>query len=290
MAIFNIMIKMKDLYRSLSAKYQNLYLDYRVRFLPRYGHGKPAHEELYRIIDAGREGYREFLETALSFGPQIQAIKKSGREKDPRQPVWDNGFLPGLDIICLYSMLAERKPARYVEVGSGTSTKVAHRSKLDNGLEMEIISVDPMPRSEIDRLADRIIRQPFEDIDTDFLLELEAGDVLFIDNSHRILPNSDSMVFFLDVLPFLKNGVIVQLHDIYLPYDYPLEMCERYYSEQYGLALLLMANPKKYKPILPNYFISEDHELGMILEPIWKHPDLEGVEKHGGSFWLQINE
>ena len=96
------------------------------------------------------------------------------------------------------------------------------------------------------------------------------------------------MVFFLEVLPRLRKGVIVHLHDIYLPYDYPQFMCDRFYSEQYGLAMYLLANPKKYKPILPAYFISEDHELSRVIEPVWNHKNLENVERHGGSFWLQI--
>ena len=30
-------------------------------------------------------------------------------------------------------------------------------------------------------------------------------------------------------------------------------MCDRFYSEQYGLAMYLLANSKKYETILPNY-------------------------------------
>ncbi len=90
-------------------------------------------------------------------------------------------------------------------------------------------------------------------------------------------------------MPKLKKGVIVHIHDIYLPYDYPQFMCDRFYSEQYGLAMYLLANPKKYEPILPNYFIYKDKELSKQIEPIWNHNNLKGVERHGGSFWLRIN-
>ena len=147
-----------------------------------------------------------------------------------------------------------------------------------------------MPRAEIDNLANKVIREPFENIDFNILDELEENDILFVDNSHRILPNSDSMVFYLEILKKLKKGVIVHIHDIYLPYDYPQFMCDRFYSEQYGLAMYLLANSKKYEPILPNYFISEDKEISKQIELIWNHPNLKGVERHGGSFWLKINE
>ena len=59
-----------------------------------------------------------------------------------------------------------------------------------------------------------------------------------------------------------KRGVIVHIHDIYLPYDYPQFMCDRAYSEQYGLAFYLLANAQKYQPLFPAYFISEDKSIG----------------------------
>lgn len=280
----------KQLYRFLNPKFQNLFLEYKVAFKPRYGHGKPAHKELLAIIDLNRDVYREFLLKAINYKESIWEIKDSRIEKDPLKPTWNNGFLPGLDIVGIYTMLAVYKPNKYIEVGSGNSTKVAFKAKMDGKLPTEIISIDPMPRAEIDSLSDRIIRTPMENIDLNIFSELNENDVLFIDNSHRILPNSDSMVFYLEVLPRLKKGVIVHFHDIYLPYDYPQFMCDRFYSEQYGLAMYLLANPNKYKTIFPNFFISEDSELSKIVSPIWNHTNLEKVERHGGSYWLQINE
>ncbi len=279
----------KSFYRFCSPRFQTLFSEYKVKMEPRYGFGKPPHDLLYAIIDKNRETYKTFLETALSLKDKIQAIKKTGEQENVNLPTWNNGFLPGLDIVGIYTMLALYKPHKYVEVGSGNSTKVAHLSKTDNNLQTEIISIDPMPRAEIDQLADRIIRKPFEDVSYDEILNLEENDILFIDNSHRILPNSDSMVFFMEILPKLKKGVIVHVHDIYLPYDYPQFMCDRFYSEQYGLAMFIMANPEKYNVILPNYFIFEDKELSKQIAPMWDHENLKDVEQHGGSFWIQIN-
>jgi hypothetical protein len=185
-------------------------------------------------------------------------------------------------------MLAEFKPKKYIEIGSGNSTKVAYKAKQEQQLDTEIISIDPMPRAEIDQLADVVIRQPFENIDLNLLYTLDENDILFVDNSHRILPNSDAMVFFMDILPKLKKGVIVHIHDVYLPYDYPQFMCDRFYSEQYGLAFYLLANPTKYETLLPNFFIAEDPALAATIAPIWQHENLSHVEKHGGSFWLRI--
>ncbi|MEZ5043598.1 MAG: class I SAM-dependent methyltransferase [Saprospiraceae bacterium] len=278
----------KQLYRFLSPRYQNLFLEYKVDLSPRYGHGQPPHSGLYDLINQRRASYKALLHTLLEQKAAIQAIKKCGEEKDPAQPCWNNGFLPGLDIATLYFMLNHTQAKTYIEVGSGNSTKVAARSIKDHGLSTRILSIDPQPRVEIDALADEVIRAPFEKTDLAILDQLAASDILFIDNSHRVLPNSDATVFFLEVLPRLKPGVIVHIHDIYLPYDYPPFMCDRFYSEQYLLAAFILANPAKYLPILPNYFISEDPELSQLLQPLWQHPHLDGVERHGGSFWMTI--
>jgi len=279
---------LKQLYRFLNPKYQNLFLEYKVNLKPRYGHGLPAHPELYKIIDANRETYKKLIRKALSNKKNIWLIKDSKEETDPVLPAWNNGYLPGLDIIGIYTMLARFKPKRYIEIGSGNSTRIAHKAFIEQELSTEFISIDPKPRVDIDQLPNRIIRKPFESIDFDIVSELNASDVLFLDNSQWILPNSDSMVFFLEILPRLKRGVIVHIHDVYLPYDYPQFMCDRFYSEQYGLAIYLLANPDKYETILPNYFISEDKELSELIAPIWDHPNLKEVERHGGSFWIRI--
>lgn len=278
----------KKIYRFFSPKFQNLFLEYKVNFKPRYGNGLPPHSELFLIINSNRDDYKVLLNRELEYKEMFWLIKDIKSENDSGKPTWNNGFLPGLDILGIYTMLTTFKPNKYIEIGSGNSTKVAYKAKIEQNLSTEIISIDPFPRAEIDHLADKIIREPFENIDNSFLSELGENDILFVDNSHRILPNSDSMVFFLEILPRLRKGVIVHIHDIYLPYDYPQFMCDRFYSEQYGLAMYLLANPRKFKPLLPNYFIHKDEELSQIIEPIWEHNNLNGVEKHGGSFWIQI--
>ncbi|MBL7827859.1 MAG: class I SAM-dependent methyltransferase [Saprospiraceae bacterium] len=279
---------LRRLAKFLHPRFQTLFLEYKVHFKPRYGHGLPAHTRLLEIIEANRDIYATWMQKIMRHAGQLQEIKKIEQETDSSKPGWNNGFLPGLDIMALYTILAETNPRRYVEVGSGNSTLVAYKAVQDHDLDTQIISIDPYPRAEIDHLADEIIRKPFEAVDTAWLSELEKGDILFIDNSHRILPNSDATVFFLETLPALRPGVIVHVHDVYLPYDYPQFMCDRFYSEQYGLAINLLANSKRYQTIFPAYFISEDKDLSDMIAPIWDHPNLRQVEKHGGSFWLKI--
>jgi predicted O-methyltransferase YrrM len=203
-------------------------------------------------------------------------------------PAWNNNFLPGLDMAALYMYIAERRPKKYMEVGSGNSTLVAAAAKNQCSTDTEIISIDPYPRADIDQVSQRIVRRPFEQVGTEWVDELDAGDVLFIDNSHRTLPNSDATVFFLEWLPRLKEGVIVQVHDVYLPWDYPQDMCERGYSEQYVLAAMVMSNPDRYRPIFPAFWVAQQPEMKAALAPLWDNKNLHGVERHGGSFWFEI--
>lgn len=284
------MIKaLKSLYYFTSKRYKNLFLEYQTDFKPRYPIGKP-HPGLQNIIERNNSIYADLLGKCLNYKEFFYNIKKAKEETNAHFPGWNNDFLPGLDIVMLYTILAEYKPKKYIEVGSGNSTKVSYLAKTQQKIEMQIVSIDPFPRAEIDSISDVIYRKRFEDMDLAVLEQLQANDVLFIDNSHRMLPNSDSTVFYLDALPLLKKGVIVHIHDIYLPYDYPQFMCDRFYSEQYGLACYLLSNPDKFKVIAPNFYISETKELATKLDELWNHSNLSDVEKHGGSFWFQVME
>ena len=185
-------------------------------------------------------------------------------------------------------MLALRRPKRYVEVGSVNSTKLAAWTARTEGFPCEITSIDPFPRAEVDALVDRAVRKPFEEVEPEVWSTLEAGDVLFVDNSHRALPNSDVTALFMEVLTSLPEGVLVPIHDVYLPWDYPQDMCERGYSEQYLLAVAVASAPQRYRPIFPAFWVSEQPHYAQRLAGIWDHPHTAGVERHGGSFWMEL--
>lgn len=282
--------QIKNIIKSISPKYQKLILDYPVNLAPRYTEKNIYFKSLLTIIEQHKEEYIQTLSTFLNYKKNYYTISENKFLKDRLEPGWNNGFLPGLDIISLYGIISNYNPKIYLEIGSGNSTKVTKKAIKDHNLQTRIISIDPAPRTEIDNISDEIIRLPVEqvDIENNILSRLNAGDILFIDNSHRVLPNSDSLVCFLEIMPFLKKGVIVHIHDIYLPYDYPQIMCDRFYNEQYFLALLLTNNILRYKPLLPNFYIYKTAEIFKIIDPVFQHENLINVERHGGSFWLEI--
>lgn len=267
---------------------QPILLDYPVKPTPRYGYGKPPHPKLYEIINRNRNAYKDILTSFLRFREDFLKIPVKDAN-DTMQPSWVNGWLPGLDSVALYSLLCLNNPRRFVEIGSGNSTKFARRAILDHGLQTKITSIDPHPRAQIDLICDKVIRLPLENIDLTLFDKLENGDFLYVDSSHRCFPNSDVTVFFLDVLPRLRKGVLVEFHDISLPYDYSPMLAERYYSEQYLLAVYVLAENNKFKIVLPNSFVGEDTELYNVLNPLWDEPKMIEVGRHGGSFWIQIS-
>jgi hypothetical protein len=263
-------------------------LDYPIRPTPRWGHGRPPHQRLHRILNRGRERYRQHVGDIVALAPGLRAIPLRQSHDDALAPAWLNPWFSGLDLAALYMFVARYRPARYIEIGSGWTTRIARRAARDAGSDLHITSIDPQPRAEVDSLCDVVVRRAAEDVDWTLIGDLSAGDILFLDSSHRVFTNSDCVIFSLEILPALKPGVLVHLHDIFLPYDYPPEWNDRYYSEQYLLAAWLLAEGSRFSVELPNMFVSLDPDLRDGLSPLW-NGELAGVQRHGGSFWLRTS-
>lgn len=243
------------------------------------------HPELNELIASGNDDYRATLDVIMGYRDEFPSIEV--HSTSDHEPSWLNGWQPGLDSGAIYAFLRSRSPALYLEVGSGTSTKFARRAVKDGGLPTEIVSIDPHPRAEVNDLCDRIVRQSLEVADLSVFGELKAGDVVFFDGSHRIYTNSDATVFFLEILPKLPPGVLVAIHDIYLPYDYPHWISYRYYSEQYLLAAYLLAGQPFFRTVLPAWYVWEAATFRPTIDTMFGDPRLREVERHGAAFWIE---
>jgi predicted O-methyltransferase YrrM len=264
-------------------------LDYPVTPKARYSPGNP-HPKLFEILNRERTAYRARLDRFLAYRDDFERIQASYENAhDEPEPTWVNDFLPPFDAISLYCFIVETDPRTIVEVGSGYSTKIMRRAIRDHQLRSRMITIDPGARPFVHKISDQVIGRPAEDAEPAVFDQLQPGDLLFIDSSHRVLQNSDVTVLFLDVIPRLPPGVLVHVHDITLPYDYGTETLDRFYSEQYILAAYLLAEGGHIRVVLPNLFISYDEELKSILDPIWALPQLRRVGHRGGSFWFETN-
>jgi hypothetical protein len=262
-------------------------LDYAFRPLPRYGYGKPPHSALYAMLDAKRSRFEQYLRGFASFQEDFVDIPFAERQDAPNTPYWNNGFFPGLDAISLHGVLCTERPKVFCEIGSGHSTRFARNAIRRHDLPTQIISIDPEPRADVDGICDRVLRQPVEDLDPGYFDMLDAGDVLFMDSSHRCFTNSDVAAFYLDVLPRLRPGVVIHFHDILLPYDYPAEWSDRFYNEQYLLACVLLAGGPFYEILLANTFISNDPGLNPLVAELCEPPAMADVARYGWSFWMR---
>lgn len=262
---------------------------------PRYGYGRPPHARLQELLSREDHAYRKVLG---DFGEYAEALREIPLdETDPREPHWRNGFMFGMDGVSLYCFTRKRAPRRYIEVGSGNSTLFVNRARRDGGVGMDIISIDPHPRREIDSICDRIVREPLESADLEIFSILEEGDIVFLDGTHRVFMNSDATVFFLDVLPGLPPGVLVGVHDIHLPDDYRPQHANRHYSEQYLLACYLLGETTWLRPVLPCWYASHHPELSDLGRSLMPQAFLQAAplrpraateeDPHGVIFWLQ---
>ncbi len=262
----------------------------------RWGHSSPVHPEVNAALEKWRGLYNKSLDAIEQHRDAIHEVKHAAQPEAPHEPYWENVWFSTLDAASLIGFLLSRQPARYVEIGSGYSTMFARHAIRSGALKTNLTSIDPKPRASIDALCDRIVRSPLEKSDLKIFTGLEPGDVVFFDGSHRVYSNSDVTVFFLEVLPRLKPGVLVHVHDIFLPADYPPTWDQRLYTEQHLLAAMLLCGAPPFDVVLPNYFVCKDRALGDRVRGIFKakggRRDIPLYYKNeastpGVSFWFE---
>jgi tetratricopeptide (TPR) repeat protein len=268
------------------AEYPFTVVDYKYKAIVRHGEARPTHPELTALIEAGRDRYAALIDEIGNSIADYDDIPTFGTY-EMRQPLWLNGWFPPLDGMVLTQMLKRGNPARFIEIGSGISTKFAKRAVETYGLRTHMTSIDPQPRNQIDEMVDVVIRSPLEDCDLSIFEALEAGDILFLDSSHRSFQGSDVTVFFMEILPRVKPGVIVHVHDIYLPYDYISGHLSRLWNEQYLLATALLFGPDRFEVLFPCWFAHQDPALLAQANARLRPGKMADLNLYGASFWMR---
>jgi len=211
----------------------------------------------------------------------------------PYQYYVNNGAFESVDGEILYCMVRHFKPKKIFEIGSGNSTYLSAQAirknkEEDHDSECELIAIEPYP-NDILKVGfpglSKLMSVKVQDITLFKFQELKENDILFIDSSHVLRIGSDVQYEYLEILPRLNKGVIVHLHDIFLPAEYPKDWVlrdYRFWTEQYLLQTFLAFN--------------ESFEI------LWggsymhlKHPDdLEAAfssykrnRRWPGSFWIR---
>jgi predicted O-methyltransferase YrrM len=268
-------------------------LDYRPSrdLAARWGGSRPP---IRQLDDWFRAHAAEYHALIGEIRASAQALNGIPVEFDPARlpdPAWHGVPYAPFDAATLYTMIRTHRPCVYLEIGSGITTCFAHRAIRDSGLSTRIVSIDPEPRAQIDSICDSVIRAGLETCDLEVFARLQANDIVFFDGSHRSFMNSDVTVFFIDVLPLLDPGVIVHIHDIMLPYDYPDWSKNWYWNEQYLLAVYLMGHMARLAPLAPTAFICRDAEFAAELrEPMLDLGPYNDGWLGGGAMWFTARE
>jgi hypothetical protein len=204
----------------------------------------------------------------------------------PRQPTaneqdfyFENGMFGGADALTLYCMIRHFRPQLILEVGSGFSTLIASRAARMNG-HTRLLAIDPYPRPFLAGLPqlEKVIPSQVQKVGLDVFQQLTENDILFIDSSHIVQLGGDVNYLFLEVLPRLQPGVLVHVHDIFLPGEYQPEMFMA--TEQYLLQAFLAFNTE-FEVLFGGAYMERRHlaevKAAFPNSPSWA----------GGSFWMR---
>ncbi len=207
---------------------------------------------------------------------------------------YHNGAFEAGDAEYLYSVVRFFKPRRIIEIDSGYSTLMAagalKANKHENpAYEFEHVCIEPYEHMWLEEVGVTVIRKKVEEFPLSLFEKLEGNDILFIDSSHVIRPQGDVLREHLEIIPAVGPGVLVHVHDIFTPKDYPEEWIVgemRFWNEQYLLEAFLSFN-RDFRVIGALNYLSHHHraELERVCPVLRDEPHREP-----GSFWFQRNE
>lgn len=244
-----------------------------------------------RILPGLDFNTQEQLDNLNNFNYNDELLEIPMEKQEELTYYYNNlGFESG-DAEFLYNMIRFNKPERIIEIGSGNSTLIALKAILKNKEEnreykCEQICIEPYLQGWLEQFPFKVIRERVEALDKEIFLSLKENDILFIDSSHVIRPQGDVVFEFLEILPILKPGVFVHIHDIFSPNDYPNDWIFdniKLFNEQYLLEAFL-TNNSGYKVIgavnyLKHHYPQELYNVCPILKTqSFREP---------GSFWIQ---
>jgi hypothetical protein len=196
--------------------------------------------------------FREQEQLALlSSFTCVDELKQLSADGKPGEGVFflNNGSFGAGDAEMYYLMIRHLRPKRIIEIGSGNSTLVAKMAVKKNeaeGFPVQFTCIEPYEMPWLEKVGGiEVKRQRVEEMPVEFFGVLEENDILFIDSSHIIRPENDVLFEFLEILPSLKKGVWIHIHDIFSPRHYRQDWLQdmfRLWNEQYLLEAFLCNN------------------------------------------------
>lgn len=231
-------------------------------------------------------------EVVAEVGRYVEELRDIPQESgDDRVFAWRNPFWNNADALVQYGLVRSRKPRRVVETGCGWSSLLLAKALMRNAAETgqpaaEVTQIEPYPRRHLLSALPshwKLQDVPLQRATMDVFEALGRGDVLFYDGSHCSKAASDVNWFFFEVLPRVRAGVLIHIHDIFFPLDYPDDWVinrVQTWNEQYVLQAFLMNNPRYRIELCNRYMVVREKPL---VDAAYK-----GVQPSlGCSIWLE---
>lgn len=222
------------------------------------------------------------------FAQQQHLAFRETASDDPTEYYAINDLYPPLDAWVLEAILRHFRPRRMIEVGCGFSTLVSARVNREHlGGEMRVTCIEPYPRPFLDNLsgvADLRVEK-VQDTPIEVFAELQESDILFIDTSHTVKTGGDVNWIYHEIIPRLAPGVVIHLHDIFLPREYPESwVMERWgWNEAYLVRSFLSFNAA-FEILWGTQYMLAYHEPDVLAA----FPGLQRYAERGGaSFWIR---
>ncbi len=232
------------------------------------------------------------LDLLSKFRFQQELLNIPWNQLKPYTFCYDNNSYRAGDAESLYCMIRHYKPKRIFEIGSGNSTLMARiaiekNREEDPGYQCQHLCIEPYEQPWLEKTGVTVYREPLEKIDLNIFRQLNKNDILFIDSSHIIRPQGDVVIEYLEILPSLESGVLVHVHDIFTPDDYPADWLFknfRLWNEQYLLEAFLTCN-QKFDVILAMNYMKKNHPEH--IQSAFPVMGSKMSETFPGSFWMQ---
>lgn len=209
-----------------------------------------------------------------------------------------NGQFHYFDGSILSGILADVNPARIIEIGAGFSSACIFDTidRVVNPRLKNFTTIDP-DLSRINGLSPpsmaELLAVEVQSVPIDFFRQLDAGDILFIDSSHVLKTGSDVHYEYLHILPALKSGVIVHIHDIFYPFEYPKRWAvgeNRAWNEVYMVDMLLTHGNSFDVLFFNDAFIQKAADRLRHLDDVFARSsglDTRAMYRNNGSLWLR---
>jgi predicted O-methyltransferase YrrM len=256
---------------------------------------EPRHSEVWPATPRETPGidWRDDDQVALCrevFGNQ-ERLELPAEASSAHDFFTGNDQFAPFDAWVLEAFLRHLRPRRMIEVGSGFTTLLSARVNRDLlGGSMRLTCIEPNPREFLvdgvpgvtDLRVEKVQETPLE-----LFQDLAENDVLFIDSSHVAKTGSDVVWVYQEVVPRMEPGVVVHIHDMFVPGEYPEEwvLDGRAWNELYLVRAFLVFNSAFRIEFGAQYMLK--HHRDLVREAFPGMNEERYAHPGGGSLWIR---